>query len=97
MGRGICYYKSGIKYREGQFQRGGLLEGKEYYRSGELKFEGQYNYRETGNYYGPPYPVNGKFYDKDGDLIYKGDFKIGHRINVGYPVVLFPEGFGSLK
>lgn len=96
-GRGTYYYKKGIVYREGQFQHGGLLEGKEYYPSGKLKFEGRYNCRATdGGYYGPSYPVCGKFFSEQGLLLYDGIFKIAKQGNVGYPKVIYPEGFGSL-
>lgn len=97
IGSGILYFKSGVVYREGQFQHGGLLEGKEYYPSGNLKFEGRYNCRKTdATYYGPTYPIFGKFFSEDGTLIYEGDFKIVKQGNMGYPVVILPEGFGSL-
>lgn len=46
--RGIMYYKNGVVYREGQFQRGGLFDGKEYYPSGKPKYEGRYNLRHIG-------------------------------------------------
>lgn len=96
-GKGVCYYKSGVLYREGQYQHGGLFEGKEYYSSGKLKFEGRYNCRDLDKeYYGPTYPLYGKFYAEDGSLLYEGDFKIEKQGSVGYPKVTFPEGFGGL-
>jgi antitoxin component YwqK of YwqJK toxin-antitoxin module len=98
MGRGISYYKNGVVYREGQFQHGGLFEGKEYYPSGRLKFEGRYNCRALdASYYGPTYPVHGRFYSEGGLLVYEGEFRIEKQGNVGYPKVIFPEGFGTLK
>jgi len=98
-GRGISYYKTGVVYREGQFQHGGLFDGKEYYPSGKLKFEGRYNCRKSdgSGYYGPSYPVRGTFYSEDGLLIYEGEFKVIKQGSIGYPKVVFPEGFGSLK
>lgn len=97
-GRGISFYKSGVVYREGQFQHGGLFEGKEYYPSGKLKFEGRYNCRRSGNgYYGPSYPLRGRFYSEDGELLFDGEFKVTKLGSVGYPKVVFPEGFGPLK
>lgn len=96
-GKGTSYYKNGVVYREGQFQHGGLFEGKEYYSSGKLKFEGRYNCRATDRgYYGPTYPLFGKFYGEDGSLIYEGNFKVEKQGSVGYPKVIFPEGYGSL-
>ena len=97
-GKGTCYYKNGVIYREGVFQHSGLLEGKEYYPNGMLKFEGRYNCRNTDSgYYGPTYPVYGKFYSEDGSLLYEGEFGTKKQGSMGYPMVVFPEGFGSLK
>ncbi|MCD8369119.1 MAG: hypothetical protein LUC94_02085 [Clostridiales bacterium] len=119
---GIVYYKNGKKYREGSFQRGGLLVGKEYYESGVLKFEGVFNDKygthsytidgilinEQGqitkkgeitiprNYYGPPYPIEGKFYSEDGTLIHEGEFKVVHTGSLGWPKVVIPEEYGKL-
>ncbi len=105
---GTEYYKNGNKYREGKFQISGLLEGREYYESGTIKFEGIFNDKHgirnapidkgrSGSYYGPAYPIEGKFYAKDGTLVYEGEFRVVHQGGVGYPKVVFPEGFGSLK
>ena len=97
-GQGVMYYKSGKVFREGIFQHGGLLQGKEYYPSGNLKFEGRYNDRNiNGGYYGPTYPVWGKFYGDDGMLVYEGPFKVERQGSVGFPKVVEPEGFGSLE
>ena len=97
-GRGVCYYRCGVIYREGQFQGSGLFEGKEYYPSGQLKFEGRYNHKASGlPYYGPSYPLYGKFYAEDGSLVYEGEFKIERQGSVCYPKVIIPEGFGPLK
>lgn len=96
-GRGTSYYKSGVIYLEGQFQHGGLFEGKEYYPSGIIKFDGRYCCRKTErSYYGPAYPVFGKFYGADGALLYEGEFKIVKMGSVGYPRVILPTGFGPL-
>ena len=97
-GRGISYYKNGKVYRDGQFYDGLFFEGKAYYPTGKLKFEGRYN-RKTAqdSYYGPTYPVYGKFYGEDGNLIYEGKFSVVRQGSVGYPKVIFPEGFGSLE
>jgi len=97
-GQGIMYFRNGKVYREGIFQHGGLLVGKEYYQSGNLKFEGRYNNRKVdGSYYGPTYPVCGKFFNDEGELLYEGEFEVIKQGNVGYPKVIFPEGFGSLE
>ena len=101
---GIKFYKDGTVYREGIFQWGGLYYGREYYPSGKLKFLGQFNDKHgeiTGgkpeNYYGPSYPVKGIFYGEGGEILYKGDFTVCKRGSLGYPQVVIPEGFGSLK
>lgn len=91
---GYEYYEDGnVKY-EGILQRGGLYEGKYYYPSGKLKFVGRYNEREiNGGYYGPPFPINGSYYSETGELLYQGRFKIKRLGSLGYPKVVFPEGF----
>lgn len=97
---GIVYYENGNKYREGIFQWCGLLKGKEYYPNGHLKFEGTFNNKDSGNggnYYGPSYPVEGKFYSEEGLLVYEGKFIVSHMNGVGYPEVLKPEGYGPLN
>ena len=93
---GFIFYETGELRGAGILQRGGLYQGKEFYQSGRLKFVGQYNERETGEYYGPPYPVEGKFYSEDGKLLYDGRFHIGKQGGVGYPRVILPEGYGKL-
>jgi len=91
---GYEYYEDGnVKY-EGILQRGGLYEGRYYYPNGKLKFAGRYNEREiNGGYYGPPFPVNGSYYSEDGELIFQGRFRIQRLGSLGYPKVIFPEGF----
>lgn len=120
--KGTTYYKNGNKHQEGYFQLGGMLAGKVYYPSGRLKFEGVYVdkhnkftnengeviagdgkvlYIRTGDhtvsYYGPPYPLSGKFYDEEDNLLYEGDFTIGFQGGVGYPKVRNPEGFDLVE
>lgn len=93
------YYEDGSVKCEGIFQKAGLFEGKLYYPSGQLKFEGKCNNkeREKSGYYGPSYPVSGRFYSEDGQLIYEGQFKVIHQGSLGYPRVMEPEGFGSIS
>lgn len=97
-GRGIMYYKDGSIKKEGIFGLGGLLEGRLYYPSGKLKFEGKFNNKagKGGSYYGPTYPISGKFYLENGSLAYSGGFKVVRQGNVGYPKVVKPANFGSL-
>ncbi len=95
-GMGILYFKDGKVYKVGRFGVGGLLEGRIYYPSGQLKFEGEFNSKKGMTYYGPTYPVRGKFWLEDGTLAYEGEFKVVRQGNLGYPKVIVPENFGSL-
>ena len=88
-GFGTAYFENGSIYREGIFDIKGIVQGKEYYPSGRLRFEGQWVL--TGGY-GPNAPYNGNAYDEDGKLIYSGKFEI-KRGGVGWPMILNPKGF----
>ena len=94
---GTLYYESGQIWRVGCFQAGGLRNGREYYPSGQLMFEGKYNDKVTGSYYGPAYPLIGKFYLEDGTLLYDGNVRVTHRGSVAYPYVVIPGGELFLK
>ena len=70
----------------------GLIEGKEYYPNGNIRFEGKYQIC-TG--YGPNYPVEGKCYSEDGNLIFEG--KLSYSLGgVGYPTIVKPEEYGPV-
>lgn len=89
-GFGIAYFQNGEIYREGIFDIKGIVQGKEYYPSGQLRFEGQW----TLTYgYGPNAPYIGNAYSEDGGLIYSGQFEI-KRGGVGWPMIIKPKGFG---
>ena len=88
-GFGKAYFANGNIYREGIFDIKGIVQGKEYYPSGQLRFEGQWCL--TGGY-GPNAPCLGNAYDEDGKLIYCGKFEI-KRGGVGYPMIQKPKGF----
>ena len=88
-GFGIAYFANGNIYREGIFDMKGIVQGKEYYPSGQLRFEGQWSL--TGGY-GPNAPYDGNAYSEDGDLIYSGKFEI-KRGGVGWPMIQNPKGF----
>ena len=88
-GFGKAYFANGNLYREGIFDRKGIVQGKEYYPSGQLRFEGEWCL--TGGY-GPNAPCNGNAYGEDGDLIYSGKFEI-KRGGVGWPMIQNPKGF----
>lgn len=86
-GLGTSYFPNGNKCHEGVFERKGLLEGKEFYSNGQLKFEGIYG-RCRG--YGPHYPSFGNYYSKDGKLLFSGKFKVIFG-GVGYPMIKEPK------
>lgn len=89
---GKLYRKNGILWMEGTFQKGSLLEGKEYYPNGKLMFEGKYTDGKPCNYYGPPYPLFGKLYDKEGNIIYDGTIPRTSEGSLGYPYIRMPDG-----
>ncbi len=98
-GKGTKYYKNGNIAREGLFIIGGLLEGKLYYQSGQLKFDGIFYDKRNpkiGAYYGPTYPLRGKYYLEDGTLAYDGEFIVQKIGNLAYPQVIYPKDFGTL-
>ena len=88
-GFGKAFFADGSIYRDGIFDMKGIVQGKEYYPSGHLRFEGQWCL--TGGY-GPNVPCEGSAYDEDGKLIYSGKFEI-KRGGVGWPMILNPKGF----
>lgn len=91
-GHGVEYYKSGVIKNRGLFQRRGLVCGRTYYPSGNLRFEG-YFLEPRG--YGPAYPDLGSFFLEDGSLVFDGRF--AHKFGgVGYPSVLIPEDYGRV-
>ena len=81
-GKGTVFYEDGSIYQEGIFGIKGLLSGREYYKNGVLRFEGDYF---LNNSYGPNFPKYGKYYNSDGNLVYNGKFQ-WKRGCVGYPV-----------
>ena len=78
---------NGKKYKEGVFGRKGLVEGKEFYSNGQVKFEGIIN---VNGGYGPNYPVRGNMYDRNGDLIFSGRFEY-QKGGVGFPMMRYPR------
>ena len=90
-GFGTAYFKDGTVYREGIFDMKGIVQGREYYPSGNLRFEGQWLL--TGGY-GPNAPYEGNAYSENGDLIYSGKFEI-KRGGVGWPMIQKPKGFSA--
>ncbi|MBO6111288.1 MAG: hypothetical protein J6P12_10640 [Methanobrevibacter sp.] len=88
-GFGKAYFANGDLYREGIFDIKGIVQGKEYYPSGQLRFEGQWCLTRG---YGPNAPCDGKAYGENGELIYSGKFEI-KRGGVGWPMIQKPKGF----
>lgn len=88
-GFGIAYFANGNVYRDGIFDIKGIVQGKEYYPSGQLRFEGEWSLTRG---YGPNAPYDGNAYDEDGNLIYSGKFEI-KRGGVGWPMIRNPKGF----
>lgn len=85
-GLGVAYYPNGNVYRDGVFYTKGIVQGKEYYSSGQLKFEGIW---AVNMGYGPNYPVIGTYYAENGDLIFSGKFHV-QKGGVGYPMMKHP-------
>lgn len=88
-GLGTLYFANGNKYQEAIFDVKGFVEGREYYPTGQLRFEGKYVIC-TG--YGPNYPSFGRIYDEDGNLQFNGLFSV-QRTGIGYPRIKNPEGY----
>ena len=88
-GFGTAYFSNGNVYREGIFDIKGIVQGKEYYPSGQIRFEGQWCLTRG---YGPNAPCDGNAYSENGDLIYSGKFEI-KRGGVGWPMIQKPKGF----
>lgn len=86
-GLGVAYYPNGNIYRDGVFYIKGIIEGKEYYSSGQVKFEGKW---AVNRGYGPNYPVIGNYYSEDGKLIFSGVFQV-KKGGVGYPMMKYPK------
>ena len=88
-GFGKAYFANGNLYREGIFDIKGIVQGKEYYPSGQLRFKGQWSLTRG---YGPNTPCDGNAYDENGEMIYSGKFEI-KRGGVGWPMIQNPKGF----
>ena len=86
-GLGTVYFANGNKYQEGVFDFKGLVQGREYYPSGQLRFEGTFVMNTA---YGPNFPRLGSLYDEDGRLVFSGKFEV-KRGGVGYPMMKYPR------
>ena len=90
----VEFYPDGKVKKVGYAVRAGLCEGRVYYPSDSLQYEG--SFFRKGDYYGPTYPTQGRFYSESGELVYEGQSKIKRIGNASWPVVVFPEGFDHL-
>lgn len=88
-GFGKAYFSNGNLFREGIFDIKGIVQGREYYPSGQIRFEGRWCLTRG---YGPNAPCDGDAYGEDGELIYSGKFEI-KRGGVGWPMIQKPKGF----
>ena len=86
-GLGTAYYPNGNKYKEGVFGIKGLIEGKEFYSNGQIKFEGT---KLVNGGYGPNYPIRGNLYNEKGDLMFSGRFEY-MKSGVGLPLMRYPR------
>ena len=86
-GLGTLYFENGNKYKEGIFDIKGVIEGKEYYPGGQVKFEGTWSIT-TG--YGPNAPDKGNLFDENGKLVFSGKFQI-IKCGVGAPMIRYPK------
>ncbi len=91
-GLGTEYDIHGNKYKEGIYDIKGLVQGREYYPNGQVRFEGTLQINRS---YGPNYPSRGNYYDENGKLLFSGKFQIT-KSNVGIPRVLIPRNYQSL-
>ena len=86
-GLGTLYFKNGNKFQEGIFDLKGIVEGKEYYPNGNVRFEGIW---QINTAYGPNYPTWGSLFDENGKLMFSGKFEV-KKGGVGYPMMKYPK------
>ena len=71
----VEFYPDGKVKKVGYAVRAGLCEGRVYYPSGSLQYEGSFFRKGElpgSDYYGPTYPTQGRFYSESGELVYEG-------------------------
>lgn len=91
-GQGTMYWPDGQVFREGTFNGKGLIDGCEYYTSGQLRHAGKWRIN-TG--YGPNVPVSGRVYMPDGKLCFAGTFMV-RQSGLGWTTVITPEEYGPV-
>ena len=92
-GLGRSYFDNGNIYQEGVFDLKGIKFGKEYYYSGNVKFEGSWTINKG---YGPNAPKRGIVYNENGDIIFTGKFEV-QSSGVGWPMIKHPAGYNNLE
>ena len=92
-GLGTLYFDNGKIYRSGIFDIKGIREGKEYYYSGRLKFEGTWTINHG---YGPNAPRCGNYFLENGELAFSGKFKVQSG-GVGWPRIRYPVGYPYME
>ena len=88
-GFGVMYFPDGTVYREGIFDVKGIVQGKEFYPSGQLRFKGTWSITYG---YGPNAPKEGEVYSEDGKMTFRGKFEI-KKGGVGFPMIISPKGY----
>ena len=97
---GKTYYESGALKFDGIFNDKHRLIDKT--NDAELvadycRIRDKYNpINRSNDYYGPAFPICGKFYSESGELLLDGCSKIRKQGGVGYPTVVEPAEYGSL-
>ncbi len=95
----VEFYPDGKVEKVGFAVKAGLCEGRVYYPSGSLQYEGSFFKKGElpgSSYYGPTFPTQGKFYSESGELVFEGCPTIKRIGNASWPVVVVPEGFEHL-
>ena len=88
-GVGKVYFPDRTVFQDGFFGVKGFLVGREYYKNGNLRFEGVYGLNRA---YGPNPPRFGRFCDYDENEVFCGIFSRTAG-GVGYPTIIEPKGF----
>ncbi len=91
-GSGTSDFANHSIYQEGIFDIKGLVNGREYYPSGKLRFEGIYRICSG---YGPNYPIYGRCFDEQGNLYFEGKLTLRFG-GVGYPIIVNPTEYGPV-
>ena len=92
-GAGKSYWPDGTIYQEGTFGIKGLLRGKEHYPNGQVRLDAFFR---TNHSFGPNIPEGGRYYARDGRLVFEGHFPVRCG-GVGYPYMTGLEGFGDVS